>query len=86
MNKAPKWTKTEREKSARTIEQAARILAIYQLQEAGVLDLSNKSETARRLGVSRYTLDRDLSNVEEARALAGKYAALLMEGNHGTMG
>lgn len=75
--KAPGWTKRESLQSARTIDQTARALAIYLLSEAGTLDLSNKSETARRLGISRHTLDRDLSNVEEAKKLVAKYARLL---------
>lgn len=77
MHKAPKWTKNESLQSARTIDQTARALAIHLLNEAGTLDLSNKSETARKLGISRHTLDRDLSNVEEARTLAAEYEKLL---------
>lgn len=72
MAKAPQWTKNERDTRSRPTEQAARILALHLLLEAGKLDLSNKSELARRLGIGRHTLDRDLNAIEMARSVAAE--------------
>ena len=57
----------------RTTEQAARLIALYLMQEAGGLCIKNKSEFARQSGVSRRTVYRDLTTLEEAKELAAEY-------------
>jgi DNA-binding NtrC family response regulator len=69
---APKWTHNERDTKSRPMEQAARCLALAQLLAAGELDLSNKSELARRLGIGRHTLDRDLHTIQMAEQLVAE--------------
>ena len=66
------WTRHEREDYKRPNEKAARIIALFLMQEAGA-GIENKSEFSRRLGISRHTLDRDLTTLEEARKLAQEY-------------
>ena len=70
---AVNWTRHAREKFRRPNEKAARIIALYLLQQAGELNIENKSEFSRRLGISRHTLDRDLTTLETAQALAKEY-------------
>ena len=67
------WTRHEREDYKRPNEKAARIIALYLMQQAGELSIENKSEFARRIGVSRHTLDRDLTTLEAAKELAQEY-------------
>ena len=66
-------TRHEHEDYTRTTEQAARLIALYLMQEAGELDIENKSEFARRIGVSRRTVYRDLATLEAARELPAEY-------------
>lgn len=66
--KAPNWTKNERDTKSRPTEQAARVMALYLMLEAGELDLSNKSALAEKIGIHRHTLDRDLNTIEMAKA------------------
>lgn len=56
----------------RSTNQTARALAIWQLQEKGLLDLSygNKNDLAEKLGISRWTLDRALAVLTQAKQLA----------------
>lgn len=65
---APQWTKNERDTKSRPTEQATRVMTLYLLQEAGQLGLSNKSALAKKLGIHRHTLDRDLNTIEMAKA------------------
>jgi len=57
----------------RTVEQAARLIALYLMELAGELDTTNKREFARKLGVSRNTVYRDLATLEAAKELAAEY-------------
>lgn len=65
-NKAPKWTESEKKDRARG--KVAHVIALWLLKDK--IDLSNKSETAKRLGISRWTLDRYLATLQEAEPLA----------------
>lgn len=71
----PKWVKNERERKERdtSYSKGARALALHMLLEAGEIDTSNKSELARRLGTSRYSIDRDLLVIEDAKQIANEY-------------
>ena len=59
----PKWT--ERTQDTRNDGRPARIAALYLLTKRGELPDIPKTRLAERLGVSRWTLDRDLSSVAE---------------------
>ena len=56
----------------RSTNQTARALALWQMQQKGLIDLSygNKTELATKLGVSRWTLDRTLEVLNQAKVLA----------------
>lgn len=73
----PKWT------AARSLERsegrAARILAIYILQMAGEWPDAPNVQIAEALGISRWTLDRDLASVEELNAKVEEIRELLAQ-------
>ncbi len=60
--KAPKWASEERTHE-RSENRAARVAALYILREA--MPDAPKTQIAEALGISRWTLDRDLSSVAE---------------------
>lgn len=51
----------------RNVSQLARLLALYSLQAANALDTDNIAALARRLGVSRPTIYRDLELIRLAK-------------------
>lgn len=57
-----------RETGDRAEHKLARCLLIWALQEAGALPAS-KCALAADLGVSRFTIDRDLATIEAAKLL-----------------
>lgn len=59
----PNWTKHRQEQ--RNDGRPARIAALYILVKNGLLPDLPKTEIAKRLGISRWTLDRDLDSVKE---------------------
>jgi hypothetical protein len=73
------WTKHEREDYKRPNEKAARIMALYLMQQSGNLNIERKGEFAKRIGVSRHTLDRDLTTLEAAKELAAEYIKKIQE-------
>jgi response regulator of citrate/malate metabolism len=66
--KSPKWAKTEA--SNRSVGKSAFVVALYMLQQQGRLTIENKSEFAKKLGISRWSLDRYLAAIEEAKKLS----------------
>lgn len=64
------WTKEE--PLERSTNRTARALAIWSLQQKGLIDLSHGSKVslAKKLGISRHTLDRTLEIIDQAKALA----------------
>ena len=64
MASAPKWAKQDRERSE---SKAARIAALYLCRDA--LGTVVKTDLARSLGISRWTLDRDLAAAGEVGGL-----------------
>lgn len=64
----------------RSTNQTARALAIWQMQEKGLLDLSygNKNDLAEKLGISRWTLDRTLAVLTQAKQLAKELELALL--------
>jgi hypothetical protein len=72
------WTQSE--PLDRSINQTARALAIWQMQEKGLLDLSygNKNDLAEKLGISRWTLDRTLAVLAQAKQLAKELELALL--------
>jgi hypothetical protein len=62
----PNWT--DARKHERSEGRAARVTALYLLDREGKLPDIPKTELARRLGISRWTLDRDLASVEEVES------------------
>lgn len=77
--KAPTWAKEQREHE-RSENRAARVAALFILKQEGCLPDVPKKELARRLGISRWTLDRDLSSVPEVEAHINKILSSLTEG------
>lgn len=63
------WTANEFQHKQRAVNQMVLLLKLHRLQQAGELDLSNKSALARSLGISRHTLDRNLHILAEAQKL-----------------
>lgn len=57
----PAWT--DKQKAMRSRGKAATVIALYTVKDK--LDLSNKGELSRRLGISRWTLDRYLATINE---------------------
>lgn len=76
--RAPKWAQRQGKARPRAIEQAARVLTLYILEQEG-MDLTNKSEVARQLGISRHTLDRDLYTLQAALTFVTRYKKLCKE-------
>lgn len=56
---------------------AARLIVLLQLIEDGTLDALNKTKSAKLLGVSRWTLDRDIATIVVAREMAVEMLAKL---------
>lgn len=69
MTTPPKWTDARQHE--RSESRSARVLAIYITQQAGEWPDAPKTQIAAALGVSRWTLDRDLASAAE---LAGRVA------------
>ena len=59
----PKWT--DARQNQRSEGRAARVTALYLLSKDGKLPDIPKTQLAKRLGISRWTLDRDLASVDE---------------------
>ncbi len=68
--KAPMWTKKQR--LDRSTTQAARALALWEVERLGLLNFTygSKRKLAKRLKVSPMTLDRTLAVLNEAKLLA----------------
>jgi len=64
--RAPKWARYERTHD-RSDGRAARVAALYILRNE-MPDVSKK-DMAQALGISRWTLDRDLSSVPEVEKI-----------------
>lgn len=62
----PAWT--EATKNERAAGKVAHVIALWLLRDK--IDLTNKSATAKRLGISRWTLDRYLATLQEAEPMA----------------
>ena len=73
----PKWT--ERTQDTRNDGRPARIAALYLLAQRGELPDIPKTHLAERLGVSRWTLDRDLSSVAEMDGQVAEIMRLISE-------
>ena len=63
----PQWTKNRQ--GERNDGRPARLAALYILKQRHELPDIPKTQLAKRLGISRWTLDRDLSSVEEMDGL-----------------
>ena len=61
----------QRETGNRSEHKLARCLLIWHLQETGKMP-STKIQLAIMLGVSRFTIDRDLATIESARIRMGE--------------
>jgi len=72
--RAPRWA--QRTAAERVQEKAARIAALYLV---GDLDSVPKLDLAAALGVSRWTLDRDLAALPEVAAHVERITALLRD-------
>ena len=64
--RTPKWA--ERQEQERAPLKAARLAALLLLKQQGRLPDLPKTEIADALGISRWTLDRDLAAVEHVAA------------------
>lgn len=71
----PNWTK-ERQ-SVRNDGRVAQLAALYILVKNGLLPDLPKTEIARRLGVSRWTLDRHLDTIKELDAIIEKMIEMI---------
>ena len=56
---------------------AAGLIVLLQLIEDGTLDTLNKTQASELLGVSRWTLDRDIATIVVAREMAVEMLAKL---------
>ena len=56
---------------------AARLIVLLQLIEDGTLDTLNKTQASELLGVSRWTLDRDIATIVVAREMTAEMLAKL---------
>ena len=59
----PPWA--ERQEQERAPVKAARLAALLHLRAEGLLPDTSKTEIADALGVSRWTLDRDLATLDQ---------------------
>lgn len=73
--RAPKWALDRR--SDQDSSKAARIAALYLLREE-ITDVP-KTHLAAALGISRWTLDKDLAALQETAGYMEKMQALLQE-------
>lgn len=73
--RAPKWAVDRR--SEQDSSKAARIAALYLLSEE-IADVP-KTHLAAALGISRWTLDKDLAAMQETAGYIKKMQALLQE-------
>ena len=71
--RAPRWARTTA--AERVAHKAARIAALYLMRDR--LDAAPKTELAAALGVSRWTLDRDLAALPEVAAHVERMTQLL---------
>lgn len=82
-----KWAQAE--PLDRSTTQTARVFALWQAQQEGLIDLSSygsKGDLAKKLGISRWTLDRSLEVLDEATKLAKEVKlALISERNDAQM-
>jgi hypothetical protein len=60
-----------------SLSKTARLMFLLKLKEEGALDSTNKNDLARRLGVSRFTVYRDLSDLSRLQPI---YDDLLKKG------
>lgn len=72
-DRAPKWAHSRH--SAQDISKAARIMALY-LMRAEIADVP-KTHLAAALGISRWTLDRDLATLPEVEEHIEKIKRML---------
>jgi hypothetical protein len=63
----PNWTQNEQDR--RNDGRPARLAALYILKQRHELPDIPNTQLAKRLGISRWTLDRDLASVDEIDAL-----------------
>lgn len=63
---APKWAKGRRQGEKSELSRAARVAALYAIREQ--MPNAPKTEIAKALGISRWTLDRDLATLAETDA------------------
>lgn len=73
--RAPRWARTTQ--AERVEHKAARIAALYLL--SGELGGVPKTDLAAALGVSRWTLDRDLAALPDVAAHVERMTALLRD-------
>ena len=52
-----------------SLSKTARLLFLFKLQEDGTLDSASKNELARRCGVSRFTIYRDLDDMKKLQPI-----------------
>lgn len=64
--KPPKHTKSRA--SGHAAGKTARLIVLIRLIDAGTLDALSKKDVAKMLGISRWTLDRDMATLEILRA------------------
>ena len=62
----PKWAKDRRGEEKTELSRAARVAALYAIREQ--MPDAPKTEIAKALGISRWTLDRDLVTLAETDA------------------
>ena len=75
----PKWTKKRQDE--RNDGRPARLAALYILTKHKALPDIPKTQLAKRLGVSRWTLDRDLASVDEMDELVNQTIDTITRGN-----
>lgn len=72
----PDWA--ARQEQERAAVKAARLAALWLLRGEGLLPEAPKTEVAAALGVSRWTLDRDLATLPDVADHYGRYRAALV--------
>jgi len=77
MTTPPKWT--DARKHQRSEGRAARVVALYITQQRGEWPDAPKTRIAAALGITRWTLDRDLASVQELAERVAEFRAQLAE-------